>query len=59
MKLIDVKSNTYIESSTEIDDENPKFIFRDTVTISKYKNMFAKDYTPRLRSEEVFLIKKS
>ena len=57
MKPVDVKSNTYIESSKEINNKNPKFKIGDTVRISKYKNIIAKDYTPNW-SDEVFVIKK-
>ena len=46
MKPVDVKSNTYIDSSKEINDKDPKFKIGDIVRISKYKNIFAKDYTP-------------
>ena len=53
----DVKSNTYIDSSKEINNKDPKFKIRDTVRISKYENIFAKGYTPNW-SEEVFVIKK-
>ena len=35
----------------------PKFKIGDTVRISKYKNIFARRYTPNW-SEKVFLIKK-
>ena len=56
-KPVDVKSNTYIESSKEIDNKNPKLKIGDAVRISKYKNIFAKDYTPNW-SEEVFEIEK-
>ena len=57
MKPVDVKSNTYIDSSKEINNKDPKFKIRDTVRISKYENIFAKGYTPNW-SEEVFVIKK-
>ena len=57
MKPADVKSSTYIESSKEINDKNPKFKIGDFVRISKYKNIFAKGYVPNW-SEEVFVIKK-
>ena len=57
MKPIDVKSNTYIDSSNEINNKNPKLKIGDVVGISKYKNVFAKGYTPN-QSEEVFVIKK-
>ena len=40
MKPVDVKSNTYIESSEWINDGDPKFKIGDTVRISKYKNIF-------------------
>ena len=55
MKPVDVKSNTYIDSNKEIDEKYPKFKI-DTVIISKFKNVFAKGYTPN-RSEEAFMIK--
>ena len=45
MKAVDVKSNTYIESSNEFNDKNPKFKIGNTVRISKCKNIFAKGYT--------------
>ena len=57
MKPVDVKSNTYIESSKEIFNKYPKFKAGDTVRISKYKNIFAKGYAPNW-SEEIFVIKK-
>ena len=57
MKPVYVKSSTYIDSSKEINDKDPKFKIGDIVRISKYKNIFAKGYTPNW-SEEVFVIKK-
>ena len=57
MKPIDVKDNTYIDSKKEVNDEDPKFKVGDHVTISKYKDIFAKGYRPNW-SEEGFLIKK-
>ena len=57
MKPVYVKSNTYLYSSEEVNVKNPKFKIGDNVRISKYKNIFAKDYTPNW-SEEVFVIKK-
>ena len=57
MKSANVKSNTYIDSSKEINDKNPKFKIGDNVRISKYKNVFAKGYTPNW-SENLFMIKK-
>ena len=57
MKPIDVKDNTYVDSKKEVNDKDPKFKVGDHVRISKYKNIFAKGYTPNW-SEEVFVIKK-
>ena len=56
MKAIDVKDNTYINIGKEVNDKDPKFQVGDHVRISKYKNIFAKGYTPNL-SEEIFVIK--
>ena len=56
MKPIDVKDNKYINIDKEVNDKDPKFKFGDHVRISKYKNIFAKDYTP-IWSEEIFMIK--
>ena len=57
MKPVDVKTNTDIDSSKEINDKDSKFKIGGTVRISKYKSIFAKGYTPNL-FEEVFVIKK-
>ena len=57
MKPVDVKDNTYIDFKKEVNDKNPKFKVGDHVRISKYKNIFAKGYTPNW-SEEVFVISK-
>ena len=57
MKSIDVNDNTYIDTSKEVNDKDPKFKVVDHVKVSKYKNIFAKGCTPNW-SEEVFVIKK-
>ena len=57
MKHINVKHNTYIDSIEAVNDKDPKFQAGDHVIISKYKNIFAKDYTQNW-SEEIFVIKK-
>ena len=57
MKSADVQSNTYIKSSKENNDKDPKFKIADVLRISKYKNVFTKGYTPNW-SKEVFVIKK-
>ena len=56
-KHADVKSNLCVGSSKEINNKNPKFKIGDNVRISKYKNVFAKGYTPDW-PEEAFVIKK-
>ena len=58
MKQIDVKDNTNINIGKEINDEDPKFKIGAHVRISKYKNVFAKGYTPNW-SEEFRQIKKN
>ena len=57
MKPVDVKSNTYIDSSKEINNKDPKIKVDENVKISKYKNIFVKGYT-RNWSVESSLIKK-
>ena len=57
MKPCDVKSSTYIDSSKDIDNKDPKFKIVDTVRISEYKNIFVQRYVPNW-SEEVFVTKK-
>ena len=57
MKPVDSKDNTCINFSKEVDDKDPKFKVGGHVRISKYRNIFAKGYTPNW-SEEVFAIKK-
>ena len=41
----------------EVNDRDPKFRVGNPVRITKYKNIFAKGYTPNW-PEEVFVIKK-
>ena len=42
MKPVDVKSSTYINSSKEINDKNPKFKIGDIVIISTLKAILQK-----------------
>ena len=56
LKPIDVKGNTYIDFGKDVNDKDSKIKVGDHVRISKYKNSFAKGYTPNW-SEEVFVIK--
>ena len=57
MKPIDVKYNTHLDFGKDVNNNDPKFKVGDHVRISKYKNIFAKGYTPNC-SEEIFVIKK-
>ena len=43
MKPVDVKHNTYIESSKKVNDKDPNFKVDNHIRISKCKNIFAKD----------------
>ena len=56
MKRTDVNDSTYIGFCKEVNDNDPKFKVGDHVRISKYRNIFAKGYTPNW-SEKVFVIK--
>ena len=42
LKPVDVKSSTYIDSSKENNNKDPKFKIGDIVRISKYRNSFPK-----------------
>ena len=57
MKPVDVKDNTYTDFKKEVNDKDSKFKVGHHVRISKYKNIFAKGYTPHW-SEEVFVVSK-
>ena len=57
MKRIDVKSHSYAEYNVDSREKDPKFKVGDYVRISKYKNIFAKEYTPNW-SKEIFVVKK-
>ena len=56
MKPIDVTDDSYAEYNEDSNKKNPKFKVGDHVRISKYKNVFAKEYTQNW-SEEVFVSK--
>ena len=55
MKPKDVKDNNFTKYVEESNEKDPKFKIGDHVRVSKYKNTFAKGYTPNW-SEEVFII---
>ena len=57
LKLVDVKSDSFAEDNEESNEKDPKFKVGDHVRISKFKNAFAKSYTPHW-SEEIFVVKK-
>ena len=57
MRPINVKSSSYVDTSKEINDRDPKFKIGHIVRISKYKNIFTKGYVLNW-SGEVFAIKK-
>ena len=56
MKPIEVKDNTFIDSIKEINGKDSKCKVGGHVRISKYKNIFAKGYTPNW-SKKDFVIK--
>ena len=57
MKPADVKLSMYMNFDKENNYESPKFKVGDNVRISRYKNIFTKDYVPNW-SEIVFVITK-
>ena len=56
MKPTEVTDDYYAEYNEVLNKKDRKFKVGDNVRISKYKNIFAKGYTPNW-SEEVFVIK--
>ena len=56
MKPIDVKSDSFAEYNGEPNENDPKFKVGDHVRVSKFKNVFAKEYVPNWR-EEIFVVK--
>ena len=57
IKTIDVTADSYAEYNEDFNKKDPKFKVGDHARISKYKNIFAKGYTPNW-SEEVFVVSK-
>ena len=57
MKPKDVTDSSFAEYNEDFNKKDPKFRVGDHVRISKYKNIFAKCYTPNW-SEEIFIVKK-
>ena len=56
-KPIEVTDDYYAEYNENSNKKDPKFKVGENVRISKYKNIFAKGYTPNW-SEKVFVINK-
>ena len=46
-KPVDLKFNSYAEYNVDSNEKDPKLKVVDHVRISKYKNIFAKRYTPK------------
>ena len=57
MNPIDVTEDSYAECNENFNKKYSKFKVGDHVRISKYKNIFAKGYTPN-QSEEMFVVSK-
>ena len=57
MKPIDVTGDSYAKYNENSNKKDPKFKVGDHVRILKYKNIFAKGYTPNW-SEEDFVVSK-
>ena len=57
MKPKDVEDDSVAEYNEDSNEKGLKFKVGDYVSISKYKNIFAKGYRPNW-SEEIFVVKK-
>ena len=57
MKPIVVTDDSYAEYNKHFNKKDPRFKVGHHVRISKYKNIFAKGYTPNW-SKEVFVVSK-
>ena len=58
IKPIDLGDDSFAEYNEESNEKDPKFKVGYHVRISKYKNIFAKGYTPNW-SEGIFVIRKN
>ena len=52
MKPIDVKNCSFAEYNEKSNEKDPKFKINDHARISKYKNIFAKEYVPNCSEEK-------
>ena len=57
IKPIHVTSDSYVEYNEDSNEKDPEFKVGDHVRISKYKNIFAEEYTQNW-SEKVFVVSK-
>ena len=57
MKPADVGDDSFAEYNEKSNEKDPKIKVGDHVRISKFKNVFAKSYTPNW-SEEISVVKK-
>ena len=57
MKIVDVKSNTYIDSSKKINDKDPDFKIGDIVRTLRYKKILAKGYVSNWSEKGLWLKK--
>ena len=57
MTPVDVGDNSFAEYNEESNEKDPKSKVGDHVRISKFKDLFAKGFTPNW-SEEIFIVKK-
>ena len=57
MKPIDVTSDSYAEYNEDSNEKDPKFKVGDRVSISKYKNIFAKGRTKIVQKKFLSLAK--
>ena len=48
MKPVDINPSMYIDFNKGNNMEDPKFKVGDNIRISKYKNLFARGYAPKL-----------
>ena len=55
--VLDDMGDSYAECNKDFNKKGPTFKIGDHVRISKYKNLFAKGYTPNW-SDEVFVVSK-
>ena len=57
IKPTDVKRDSHPDQNVDSNEEYPEFKIGDHVRLLRYKNIFAKEYTPNW-SEKVFIINK-